>query len=409
VFDHSLPVLSGYSIRSKSIVEAQQKLGHRIQVLTGTAHQLDDPTASDTALNGILYHRTTLPNTLSGRAIIRRWPLLREVSAIWLLRQRILEVLERAAFDVIHAHSPSLCGLAAWSAAAARHLPFVYEIRGFWEESAVDQNRIRKGSPRYIASRRLEEFVVRRADGVVGISRNILADLQARGIEPRKLWHVSNGVDIERFRPLPRDTDLSRRLDLVEGEPVLGFIGSLWKFEGISWLVRALAQLRQRGARFRVLIVGAGEEAVAIRAAIKELSVEDLILFPGPVSHNEVHRYYSVMDILVYPRRRIRLTERVTPLKPLEALAQSKAVLGSNVGGIRELVEPEETGLLFNPDDIDDFCRQAARLIANPDLRQRLGECGRQAILRKWDWKLLVHQYDAVYEAAINRHRAAAP
>jgi PEP-CTERM/exosortase A-associated glycosyltransferase len=326
-----------------------------------------------------------------------------------LLRQRILEVLERAAFDVIHAHSPSLCGLAAWSAAAARHLPFVYEIRGFWEESAVDQNRIRKGSPRYIASRRLEEFVVRRADGVVGISRNILADLQARGIEPRKLWHVSNGVDIERFRPLPRDTDLSRRLDLVEGEPVLGFIGSLWKFEGISWLVRALAQLRQRGARFRVLIVGAGEEAVAIRAAIKELSVEDLILFPGPVSHNEVHRYYSVMDILVYPRRRIRLTERVTPLKPLEALAQSKAVLGSNVGGIRELVEPEETGLLFNPDDIDDFCRQAARLIANPDLRQRLGECGRQAILRKWDWKLLVHQYDAVYEAAINRHRAAAP
>jgi glycosyltransferase involved in cell wall biosynthesis len=236
-----------------------------------------------------------------------------------------------------------------------------------------------------------------------------LADLEARGIEPTKLWHVSNGVDVERFFPLPRDGDLSRKLDLTEGEPVLGFIGSLWRFEGVSWLVRAVAQLRRRGTRFRLLIVGAGEEAPAIRAAIKEFSVEDLILFPGPVSHDEVHRYYSIMDVLVYPRRRIRLTEKVTPLKPLEAMAQGKAVLGSDVGGIRELVEPEETGLLFNPDDIDDFCKQATRLLADPDLRQRLGERGRQAILRKWDWKLLARQYDAVYEAAISRHRATAP
>jgi glycosyl transferase family 4 len=112
VLDHSLPVLSGYSIRSKSIVEAQQKLGHRVQVLTGTAHQLDDPTADDTVLNGIPYARTALPNNLRGRAITRRWPLLREISAIWLLRRRILGVLDGAAFDVIHAHSPSLCRVA---------------------------------------------------------------------------------------------------------------------------------------------------------------------------------------------------------------------------------------------------------------------------------------------------------
>jgi PEP-CTERM/exosortase A-associated glycosyltransferase len=407
VLDHSLPVLSGYSIRSKSIVETQQKLGHRVQVVTGTAHQLDDPTAEDTVMNGVPYARTALSSNLQSRAITRRWPLLRELSAVWLLRQRILAVLDLDAFDVIHAHSPSLCGLAAWSVAAPRSLPFVYEIRGFWEESAVDQNRIRRNSLRYRVSRALEEFVVRRADGLVGISRNILEDLEARGIEPRKLSYVSNGVDPERFFPRPRDADLSAKLDLTEGEPVLGFIGSLWGFEGISWLVRAAVQLRRRGIRFRLLIVGHGEEAAGVRMAIKELDARDFILFHGPVPNEEVHRYYSVMDVLVYPRRRMRLTEKVTPLKPLEAMAQGKAVLGSNVGGIRELVRAEETGLLFNPEDIDDFCRQAARILTDVDLRHRLGDQGRRAVLRERDWRLLACQYDAVYEKAIRRHQTA--
>src|SRR5262249_14051237 len=149
VLDHSLPVLSGYSVRSKSIVEAQQKLGHHVQVVTGPAHQLDDPDADDTVLNGIPFARTVLRNDLRSRAVTHRWPLLRELSVVSLLRRRILQVLDASLVDVVHAHSPALCGLAAANAAAARQLPFVYEIRGFWEESAVDQNRIEKGSLRY--------------------------------------------------------------------------------------------------------------------------------------------------------------------------------------------------------------------------------------------------------------------
>jgi glycogen synthase len=256
-------------------------------------------------------------------------------------------------------------------------------------------------------SRWLEEFVVHRADAVVGISRNILEDLEARGIEPRKLAYVSNGVDTERFFPRPRDADLSVKFGLTEGEPVLGFIGSLWRFEGISWLVQAAVQLRRRGTRFRLLIVGHGEEAPAIKIAIKEFAAEDFILFCGLVSNDEVHRYYSLMDVLVYPRRRMRLTEKVTPLKPLEAMAQGKAVIASNVGGIRELIQAEATGLLFTPEDIDDFCHQAARILTDIDLRHRLGDQGQRAVLRERDWKLLVRQYDAVYANAVRYRQTA--
>jgi len=91
----------------------------------------------------------------------------------------------------------------------------------------------------------------------------------------------------------------------------------------------------------------------------------------------------------------------VSPLKPLEALATGKAVLATNIGGIRELVEAEKTALLFQPGDIEDFCRQARRLIQHENLRRKLGEQARRLILRDKDWKILAQRYDAVYEAAI--------
>jgi PEP-CTERM/exosortase A-associated glycosyltransferase len=408
VLDHSLPILSGYSIRSKSIVENQRKLGHQVQVVTGASHQLDDPSAQDTELNGIRYSRTALNRHVTTRAIAHRWPLLREFSAVWLLRNRILALLHENSVDVIHAHSPSLCGLAAWYAAKVQQRPFVYEIRGFWEDSAVDQNRIKRTSLRYHASRWLEEFVVRRADAVVGISRNIVDDLKTRGIDPAKLSYVPNGVDAVFFPPRQRDAELAGRFGIRGDEIVLGFIGSLWRFEGISWLVQAAAQLRRRGSRFRLLIVGHGEEAPAIARRIKELAAENFVVFCGRVANEEVHRYYSLMDILVYPRLRMRLTDKVTPLKPLEAMAQGKAVLGSDVGGIRELVQPEKTGLLFEPEDVDDFCRQAERILTNADLRRRLGDEGQETVIREREWKLLVRRYDSVYANAIRYRQTAA-
>lgn len=323
-----------------------------------------------------------------------------------LLRRRILEELDRAPCDVIHAHSPVLCGLAARQAARARNMPFVYEIRAFWEDAAVDQQKTNRASPRYQISRGLEGYVARRADAVVGIAQHILDDLAGRGLSREKLFHTPNGVDADRFPPRPRDAQLAAELGLGR-EPVFGFIGSWYRYEGLAWLVRAAAELRQRGHAFKLLLAGHGEDAEAIAEAIRETGTGDCVLVVGRVPHDQVHRYYSVMDALVYPRLSVRLTELTTPLKPLEAMAQSKAVLASSVGGIRELVEHDRTGLLFAPGNVEDFCRQAERLIRQGALRRELGERARAAILGEKDWKVIARRYEALYDFATAKRRGA--
>ena len=406
VVDHSRPLLSGYSVRSHSLFMAQDKIGFMPEVLTGPLHQLEDPGESDTVIDGILYRRTPLQGTLTRGAVKRRIPVLREKAVVQLLLHQILATFDERPFDIVHAHSPALCGLAALQAATARKVPFVYEIRAFWEDAAVDQRKTRPASPRYQISRRLEGFVVRRANAVVGIARHILNDLLGRGIAAEKLFHVPNGVDAEAFAPMPRDEQLAAAFGLKD-DVVMGFIGSLYRYEGIAWLVRAAAELRRRGSRFRVLIVGLGEEMQEIQTAIRQINGQDFVRTVGQVPHDQIRRYYSLMDVMVYPRRHIRLTELTTPLKPLEAMAQGKAVLASDVGGIRELVEPEIPCLLFQPDDVEDFCDKATKLLCCEHFRRDVGERGRRMALREKDWKVLARRYEAVYDFAVNSQRSS--
>jgi glycogen(starch) synthase len=404
VLDHSWPVHTGYSIRSLHLVAAQHRLGLRPQVLTGPLQLLDDPQATDTAVEGVSYRRTPYDGSLSEWAIARRCPILREIAVVRLIRNRILQLLERDPVDVIHAHSPALCGLGALQAARSKNLPFVYELRAFWEDAAVDQNKTHTRSLRYALSRKLEDYVVHGAHAVVGISRSILDELKARGANPARLFHVPNGVDTVKFSPISRDDRLAAELGLGK-EPVLGFIGSLYRWEGVAWLVGAVAELRRRGTPCKLLVIGDGEEMPAVRAAVCTMDASDFIQIVGRVSHDEIERYYSVVDVLVYPRHSIRLTELVTPLKPLEGMALGKAILGSDVGGIRELIEPEQTGLLFRADDVDDFCRQAQRLIGQKSLRRELGARALEVILREKDWKILAQRYVGIYDAAMRNMR----
>ncbi len=383
---------------------AQRLAGLRPEILTSPYHQLDDPAASDTTICEVPCRRTPLSGRLARRLIEERTPILAEIFAVRLLRQRILSLLDQARFDLVHAHSPALWGLAASQAARSRGLPLVYEIRAFWEDAAVDQNKSRPGGVRYRLSRNLESYVVDRADAVVGIARHMLDDLRRRGVSEQKLFHIPNGVEAARFAPRPRDDELAARLGL-DGAPVFGFVGSLYRYEGIAWLVRALAEFRRRSVAAKLLVVGDGKDLEEIRRAVRETASESQVILAGRVPHNEVPRYYSVMDVLAYPRLAVRLTELTTPLKPLEAMAQARPVLASAVGGNEELIEQGRTGLLFQPENVEEFCRQAERLLASEELRRALGERARQEVLREKDWGVLAERYERVYESAMSRGR----
>jgi PEP-CTERM/exosortase A-associated glycosyltransferase len=405
LLDHSWPILDGYSQRSRSIVDSQLQIGMQPHVLTGPSQQVDDPAAAELQLEGVSYSRTVAQPGIAGHIIRNRWPLLRELAIVRLMKRRIEQLCDAASFDVLHAHSPALCGLAALQASRSRRIPFVYEIRSFWEDSAVVQRKTSHFSLRYRLGRGLETFVARRANAVVGISSAMLKDLEARPVSSPKLFHVPNGVDAARFVPRTRDSALATELG-VAGVPTIGYLGTLFPWEGIPWLVRAASELYRSGTKFKLLIVGDGAAASEVRETIQALDAKDYVSFLGRVPHERVERYYSVMDVLVYPRLNVRTSEMVTPLKPLEAMALGKSVLGSGVGGIRELIEPEVTGLLFEPDNIQEFCRQTRRLLQDPVLRCKLGAQARQVVAREKDWKVLARLYEGIYDEAVRNHRA---
>ena len=384
VLDHSLPLHSGYTFRTRALLLGQRRLGWDTVHLTTPRHVKDGPDPE--TIDGLAFHRTRSAGGL---------PILGEVRATARALDRLVEETRP---DIIHAHSPVLTALAAGGVARRHGVPLVYEIRAFWEDAAVGNGTGTEGSLRYQATRAIETWACRRADAVGAICEGLLGDLRRRGIDPAKLFAVPNAVDLEQFGdPLPRDAALASQLDL-DGADVVGFIGSFYDYEGLDDLIAAMPALVAARPNARLLLVGGGPMATALKRQAETSPAADRIRFVGRVPHAEVDRYYSLVDVLAYPRKHMRLTDLVTPLKPLEAMAQEKLVAASDVGGHRELIEDGVTGTLFRADDPAALAAALAALFADraswPERRAR----AKSYVARERSWDRSVAAYVPVYE-----------
>jgi PEP-CTERM/exosortase A-associated glycosyltransferase len=388
ILDHSLPAMSGYATRSRSILTAQRALGLDPVVLTSPKHPAAGP--SPEVIDGIRHYRTA---SRVGRTT--RLPYAHEFRLMVDLMRRVVALARVERPAVLHAHSPVLNGLPALWAGRRLGIPVVYEARAFWEDAAVDHGTTTEGSLRYRVSRALETFVFKQAHGVVVIAAGMQGEIGRRGIDSARVTIVPNGVDTERFSPTGPSARLRRQFDLKDG-PVLGFIGSFYRYEGLRFLVESMPELRRRLPGVRLLLVGGGEEEPALRALARELG--DGVIFAGQVPHHEIVEYYSILDVFVCPRRRLRLTELVTPLKPLEAMAMGGAVLGSDVGGLAELIQHALTGLLFRAESRDAFVAAAVELGTQPELRALIGKRARQAVVDHRTWSRVVSNYLPLYQ-----------
>jgi PEP-CTERM/exosortase A-associated glycosyltransferase len=286
--------------------------------------------------------------------------------------------------------------------AGRRHgLPVVYEMRASWEDAAVDHGTTTEGSVRYRLSRALETWVLERAQAVTTICEGLRRDILLRGIPAEKVTVIPNAVDIERFPLLGGgDETLRARLGL-EGAYVIGFLGSFYGYEGLDLAVAALPLIRREIPDSKLLLVGGGREEARLKEQIARLDLEAHVLMIGRVPHEEVERYYGLVDLLVYPRRSIRLTETVTPLKPLEAMAQGKMLIASNVGGHRELIRDGETGFLFDPDNPESLAACVARAVAARERWPQLRLAGRRFVETERSWNASVERYGPVYSSLL--------
>jgi glycosyltransferase involved in cell wall biosynthesis len=155
------------------------------------------------------------------------------------------------------------------------------------------------------------------------------------------------------------------------------------------------------------LLVGSGETEDELKAQVKRLRLEEKVIIPGAVSQEQIPDVYGLIDIFAYPRRSMRLTELVTPLKPLEAMAMGKAIVASDIGGHRELIRDGYTGLLFPADNVSALAETLKRLLDETDLREALGRQGAKWVREERSWYDTTAGYVDVYSrvAEITRLR----
>jgi PEP-CTERM/exosortase A-associated glycosyltransferase len=392
VLDHSLPLHSGYTFRTRAIMKAQVVAGWEVAGITGVRQYQHGqiPDSLDETVEGLKFHRTLA--AVSGPSPLREW---REIAV---LADAIVALHAKWPFDILHAHSPALNGLAAARAAHRLGVPLVYEIRAFWEDAAVGNGTGSEGSAKYRLTRALENYVISQADAVAVICEGLKNDLVTRGVAPQKITISPNGVDLELFgSPPPADAELAADLGLT-GKDVIGYIGSFYDYEGLDDLIAAMPLMQNEA---HLLLVGGGPMEEALRAQSKASPCADRIHFAGRVSHEQVERYYSLVDILAYPRKRMRLTDLVTPLKPLEAMAQGRLVAASDVGGHKELIEHNKTGTLFAADDPLDLAKSINRLFDNRANWDDIRATARQFVNEERSWQKNIYRYDPVYHLLI--------
>ena len=223
------------------------------------------------------------------------------------------------------------------------------------------------------------------------------ADIVARGIPDWKVTVIPNAVDVEGFQLSGApDAALKTRLSL-DGTTVLGFIGSFYAYEGLDLLLDAFPAMLARRPDLRVLLVGGGPQEDNLKAQAQRLGIADKVIFTGRVPHGEVSRYYDLIDLLAYPRHSMRLTELVTPLKPLEAMAQGRIFVASDVGGHKELIRDGETGRLFKAGSATALAAVVEEMLAQREQWPNYRRAGRAFVEEVRNWRNSVANYRDVY------------
>jgi glycosyltransferase involved in cell wall biosynthesis len=432
VLANSPPDVNGYAIRTHGLMKAYSELPNiEVVGLTSPWYPDRESLIETLELDEITYHRCLHPARMKEiRGVGMKWTASRGRDKIagsegfakkptwkkilqlaskplrpgwsWIeeriifkhFTRRIVEVAQSENVDVIHAHVPYRVGIPAMRAARKLGLPFVYEMRGMWEESAVASGRWKTGGLAYRRFRRMETKVLRKADSVVCISETLRQEALSRGLSENKISVVPNAIDIVTKQ---EESELLHEMkEKLQGKLVVGYIGSLRELEGVDLTAKAVSILKEQGVDvgFFVLSSEAGQNELRDYCSLLEITDQSHIV--GPVPHHQVAPFYDLIDVFVVSRPDTRVTRLVTPLKPFEAMRNGRAVVMSDLPALSEIIEDGKTGRLYPAEDANALSEIINQLLKDDIKREKLGTNARSWVLEKRTWKAVVKEAEYV-------------
>jgi len=381
--------LSGYSVRSRYIIKFQKRAGLKVDYVS-IEDDVTEPVKTLLSNNLLMKHKVKVFSYL----------LVKVAYAIYynrLLSAILNHKIQKFKPDIIHVHSPWQIATDTLKIIKNNKLkvPVVYEARGLWEETAVALGETSRKSLSYILAKRLEKYVLTNVDAVVSISEHLKNYIKDRGIDGEKILVIPNGVDTQYFKPLPKNRELMRKLGVSSQDIVVGYVGSIRRIEGLEYLIEAVKHI----SGIKLIIVGDGKYKGQLIHRAKLLKLGKMVKLLRSVLHKDISKYYSLIDIFVIPRIKAYVNEVVTPLKPLEAMSMRKCIIASNVGGLRELIQDNVTGILFKANSVEDLARKIKLATENDELRKSLGRNAREWVVKYRDWRNIVSKYIELYSS----------
>lgn len=284
--------------------------------------------------------------------------------------------------DVVAGTSPQLFTVcAAYVVSRLKRVPYMFELRDLWPETICALGVIRN-SRLLDALERLELFLYRKAARIISVTHSFKRNLISRGVDANKIAVVTNGVDTSRFRPQPRDEVLAAQLGL-QGKFIAGYIGTHGLAHGLETLLKAARRLQDEpnGSDIRFLMLGDGANKAELVEKAREMGLNNVV-FVDSVPKEQVVRYWSLLDVSLIHLKKADLFTTVIPSKLFECMGMGIPVLHGVAGESAEIVEKEECGQVFEPENVDELCAGILILKQQPALREKFRSNGLAAAAR---------------------------
>ncbi|WP_245537512.1 glycosyltransferase family 4 protein [Salinicoccus carnicancri] len=391
VLNKALPVTNGYTIRSNEIVKRVKAQGYEPVQTTrlGWSPKHEGYDIPENAIDGIkTYYIDKSDKYLTNKTPINDY--------FNVYAEEILKIVKAERPQMIHAASNFQNALPALRVGEMLGLRTIYEVRGLWHHTQTSKNPLFYQSDRFNFQDAYEILCCNIADEVLCISESLKSYLVDKGVEAEKITVVPNGVDTNSMSPSEPDSDIIEKYGL-EDSVVLGFIGSITVYEGIDFILRAIKNIndsKKLRKRLKFLLVGEGQYLPQLQALVTELGIREDVIFTGKIPHEQVSKFYSVVDVTPFPRTNALVCQLVTPIKTYEAMAMGKKVIVSDVAALKEMVIDGENGTYFEAENPEALEKAIIEISQN----EEIGKHAREWVEQNRDWEVLLQDIVDIYE-----------